>query len=167
MIAMRLRIRLRHVVLGTALAVIAPWVVVWLTTTPQRKPWQCHSDIEIVTHSDTPQPGMVRVWGELDTAFGRDGTGFSRFAGYIADGRSATRIHRAMEFDYQTLADTVRMTTTRSARMLSDNSDEEKVLRHLLPRFRPGNTDYFQIVRVKNNAAMAFVDQPRLFCERQ
>lgn len=162
-------IRPRYLILGVALAALLPWGVVWLTTSPERVEWQCLADIEFATHSGNR---LVRAWGRAEADYRPDGTGFTRFSGYLraspnaakADDAPLTRVHRAMEFDYQSVGSLVRVNTTRTTRLLNDASDDELVYRYLLPGFRPGHTDYFQAMRVGDGVAVAVADQPRVYC---
>lgn len=153
----------RYLWLGLAVAVAAPWAAVWVGTQPARVEWQCLANVEFDTRIDTQH--VVRAWGIMDSDYRPDGSGVARFTGMIRDTRGTSRVHRASEFDYQSLGSMVRITTTRAARLINDDADDEAVYRYLYPGFRVGHTDYFQAMRVGNGAAVAFSNQPRVFCE--
>ncbi|WP_087722268.1 hypothetical protein [Pandoraea sp. PE-S2T-3] len=168
---MKSMIRPRYLVLGIALAALLPWGAVWLSARPERIEWQCLADIEFATHSGKR---LVRSWGRADAEYRANGTGFTSFSGFLRaspdtgkpDDAPLTRVHRAMEFDYRSVGSILRVSTTHTTRLINDASDDEMVYRYLLPGFRPGNTDYFQAMRVGEGMAVAVADQPRVYCAR-
>ncbi|VVD83506.1 hypothetical protein [Pandoraea anhela] len=157
-------IRRRFVWMGAVAAVLLPWPVAWWLAQPtDRVTWDCVGDLEFVAQTDNRR---ARIWGELDVTYRPSGTGFARFIGFFQNertGDATERVHRAAEFDYQSLGDQLRIHTTRATRQMNDSVDDETVYR-FLPGLRADHTDYYQLIRVGSAAAVAYNDSPRIYC---
>lgn len=159
-------IRKRYVGLGIAIAALAPWPIAWVGTRADRTAWACTANLEFATHSDKR---LIRIWGLMESEYRQDGTGFARFSGFLRgnpEQAPPSRVHRAIEFDYQSLGSLVRVHTTRATRLMGDTADDGTLYRFLMPGLAPGHTDYFQTMRAGEDVVAAFNGQPRVFCAR-
>ena len=159
-------IRKRYVALGIAVASLAPWPLAWVGTRADRTAWACTANIEFAMHADAR---LVRVWGQMESEYHQDGTGFAHFVGFLRENAAQempSRVHRAIEFDYQSLGSLVRVHTTRATRLVGDTANDDTLYRFLLPGLAPAHTDYFQAMRVGGDVVVAMGDQPRIFCAR-
>lgn len=150
------------------LVLLLPWTLFFLQKPVNYIDWSCQSSHEIARVSvDT----VFRSFGQVTSYYHADGTGIARFAGTFSQelpGQPTqnTTLHRATEFSYSVLGAFVKVVTNKATTLMDDNTPDALAIKYAYMGFKPGYTEYFQIMNVGSSAVAAgFAGMPRIYCQ--